>query len=549
MLSERDNSQLTEKLDKNAIRTGLFLTQGSVIGAIALFWIGWTTGLEFIYYYFTLTAFVTVMNITGAILVRRNRRVQGVGFLLIGLIALCASLSLGFTDIGLIIGFLSGFLVWQISLLTLERSHVRIATIIGIAFSTLIVAIDLYVPYQRIYLFQLLVAVYIFSPIMFFVFIVIFYQNFDLYDIQTKLTTTTIAVAVIAVGATLTVLTISTRLILTQSNEVEIELRAENVASEISIQFDRQVDRLITLGANQQIEGQISQDTFDLVDFDPEIINIILESRNQIWVNENGQLTTSRHFPFYSRLLNPLSDLLRDYRQSFPETTELFVTNEYGAIVAMSNRKDANKYLYTDTEWWQQISNSEEQIPYIGNPVLLPDGTTLAIPIAVPLRDSNNNFIGVIYSTYSVSHLILSLNINSSSESQTNFSMIVSDQSLLPLIPGQNTIVASPFSSATIDDLFQMNFLQSRTVGRAEGANSSFQNVILTAVSFSSSESEEIYTPASWGVFVSRPLQVIDEVIRVQQRIQVVIGLLVITITAVIAGFLARAVSAPILNL
>ncbi|MFK7801723.1 MAG: GAF domain-containing protein [Anaerolineae bacterium] len=554
MIAERENNQFTDDLSRNANRIGLFLTLSSLIGTAIITWAAWLAQLSFISYYAGLTGLVTVIYFIGTLLIRNDRRVLGVSFLLAGVLAICTSIPLGFLDIGLVIGFLSGFLIWQISLLTLEIKYVNRATIIGVGFSLLMIGIDLFIPYQRLLIPQLTLATYIFAPSLIGFFIIIFYQNFNLYDIQTKLTTTTIAVAIIAVGAALVVLTISTRSILTDSTQVEIELRAQGVAAQVATQFDRQIDRLIILGSNQQIEAQILADTEDVVDFDPEIIDIILQSRNQIWINENSQFTVDRHLPFYSRLRNPLADLLRDYKGSFSETGQLFIINKYGAVVAMSNRTDTDRYLYNDTEWWQHITESNNNAPYIGNPIQLPDTTALGIPIAVPIRDANNNLVGAIYSTYSVNQLILSLGLNEGEDPlQTDFALIVDNQELLPLVPGQNSLVSSPFAGAVIDELFQMNFIESRSFSFARNTPNLSRNSILTAVPFSEElvidNDDDDYVPESWGVLVSRPIEVVEEVIRSQQRIQVFIGLLVIVITTIIAGLLARAVSNPILSL
>lgn len=553
MIAERENNQFTDDLNRNANRIGLFQTISSFIGAIVITWIAWATDLSFVSSYAGLTAVVTVVYFIGTILIRRGRRVLGISLILAGIIAMCTSMPLGFLDIGLVIGFLSGFLVWQISLLTLELEYVNRATIIGVFFSLLMIAIDLYVPYQRLLIPELSLSTYIFAPAIIAFFIVIFYQNFNLYDIQTKLTTTTIAVAIIAVGAALIVLTLSTRSILTNSTQVEIELRAQGVASEVATQFDRQIDRLVILSSNQQIEDQIALDAEDIIDFDPEIIDIILESRNEIWVNGNSQFTLDRHFPFYSRLRNPLADLLRNYKSNFSETGELFVINKYGAVVAMSGRTDTNRYLYNDTEWWQQINESNNRTPYIGNPVQSQDGNSLGIPIAVPIRDVNNNLVGAIYSTYSVNQLILSLNLGDEDPLETDFALIVDNQELLPLIPGQNRIINSPFDNDTIDGLYQMNFLESRSFTFARNSAGLSSNSILTAIPLSGElvidVDEEDYVPPTWGVLVSRPISIVENIIRIQQRVQVLIGLIVIVVTTIIAGFLARAVSNPILSL
>lgn len=538
---EQLSNSLESSLETNARFLALLLLLSAVVGSLIAAGVAWQTDLSFIYYFSAFFAACGVGYTIAYFLIRTGRRVAGIGLAQLVFISAFTSIVFGFRDVGLIISFIIGVVIWQISYLTLESKQARRATVVGVVFAIATIVVELYSPFQRLRVEGAIWGTYIIGGSLAAVFIILFLRNFRNFNIQTKLIVTTITIALLSTIAALILLTSSTRTVLTNQTEVEIELRGQQIASEVSTQLERQIDRLRALSTNQDIVDQISADISDLENLETPIVNLILSRRNEVWINEesNPALTVGRHFAFFSRLRNPVADLLRDYRQNFPETEQLLIINQYGSVVAMSNRSDAPQYLFDESEWWQKIIANRQNEPYVGNPVTLPDGS-LGIPIAVPIQDANNNLVGIIYSVYSTNQLILSLGLDDSQAAETNFSLIIDTNSFLPLRPAQNTTEPPPINNAEIADLMGMRFSQIRST---TGDN------LVTAIPMSSSFNGSNIFPSEWGIFVSRPLENLESIIAQQQRVQILIGLGIVAAAAFLAGLLARAISAPIISL
>ena len=533
-------TQSTGYLERNAKRVSLTLL-ASIIGAISIaVYVAYDSGQDFIYYYAGFFCLVGVFYAIGTALVFRGQRIAGIGLQQFALICGFTSITFSFVNIAINIAIIVGFSVWMISVLTLEDYHQFRASLVGVFFALGTIIVDLFWPYPRILLTGANLGTVAVGVALISTFLYLFFSSFKAYSIRSKLIVVTVSIVLFATAIPLIVAAQLTRSALTESTQVEIELRAERVASEITTQLDRQIDRLITLGDNQQIINFVTADSIDVEQFDPEIVDLVLERRNEIWINLDNDFVRQQHFPFYSRLKNPVGDILRNYTQQFDGTEQLFIVNRYGSIVAMANADDTPVYLYDETDWWKHIMDSANQGAFIGQPEAVSSGSSLTIPIAVPLLDTNNNLIGAIFIAYSTNDLILSLGTTGSEDEQTDFSLVLDSQSVLPLVPGQRVIQASPVQGPQIQDLYEMNFIELRNLESTD---------LVTAAPLPQDAGTANMIPPAWGVLVSRPLETVEEVIQTQQRTQIFLGLALALIGILLARLLSRTVSAPIVKL
>ncbi|MEM9773232.1 MAG: GAF domain-containing protein [Chloroflexota bacterium] len=526
-------------LNENAKSLSNQLLPSSVLAILITIFAAWQSGIDFIYYYTGIFVFSGVINVASYFLIRNNRRVLGIALVQFGVLITTASIVFNFVALGLGLSLIAALLTWQISYLTLEQPHRRRGLILGVVCAVIILLVDLYWPYPRLRVSAAVWGTYLVGGGLALAFIVLFFRNFANYSIQTKLVAFIVGLALITTVVELILLVGSTREILTNQTQVEIGLRGERIGSEVVTQIERQADRLQALGTNQVIANQISADIADLEDLETSIIELILARRNEVWINSESDFTLNRHFPFFLRLRNPVADLLRDYRQNFPETEQLLIINQYGSVVAMSSRSDAPQYLFNETDWWQQIIGEDQNTTYVGNPLSLPDDT-LGIPVAVPIQDLNNNLIGVIYSVVSANQLILSLGLDEAQSLDTNFSLIIDNETFLPLVPGQNAVIPAPLDAGELTDLMAMDFGQTQSI---QG------NDLVTAIPIGTRSNQTNILPSQWGIFVSRPLAVLESIIVDQIRIQVLTGIAIVLGAGLLAGLIARAISSPIISL
>ncbi len=99
-----------------------------------------------------------------------------------------------------------------------------------------------------------------------------------------------------------------------------------------------------------------------------------------------------------SRLNNPTASELKEYRKTLPENVEVFLTDQYGAIIASTNR--TSDYYQADEEWWQSAFNRGRGAIYISNIEYDDSAKTFASDIAVPVyAQSSGRVIGVLRTT------------------------------------------------------------------------------------------------------------------------------------------------------
>ncbi len=104
-------------------------------------------------------------------------------------------------------------------------------------------------------------------------------------------------------------------------------------------------------------------------------------------------------------LTNQVAGELQEFRSTFPDNVEVFVTDKYGALLASTNR--TSDYYQADEDWWQKAFNNGQGAVYIGQPTYDESARTLALTIAVPLHsNTSKDVIGVLRSTYRLDALV-----------------------------------------------------------------------------------------------------------------------------------------------
>lgn len=542
-----DSSDNTLFLQRNAQRVSLNLLGSAIVGTLIAIYVAWQSQQSFIYYYVALFCLVGIMYGIGAVAIFNKRRHLGVGFLIAGMISAFISIPFSFINISLGVAIIIGFGTWLISVLCLEGRPQFFANVFGIGFALLALAVDFFAPLPRIFLPATNVATSVIGIGLISILLLLFFLSFRAFQITTKLIVITVTIILFATTIPTLIVTQSTRNALVSSTETEIELRGESVASKIESQLQGHIGQLETLVANQIILNFINADTSEFDDLlskqdrNIAIVERVLEERNRIWINLSDDFTLEQHFLFFSRLRNSSSDILRNFTQQSPATQEIIIVNKFGSVVAMGGKEDAPQYLYNDTEWWDFVQMSDGREVYIGDPIPAQTGSGLAIPIAVPILDVNNNVIGTIFTTYSTSRLILDLELDEDPEIETNFAMVVSPDALLPLVRGQSTLVPNGFNQEEINELLAMNFVELQA---QEETN------IFTAVPLNVNPNPQADGSSNqWSILVSRPLETVERVIREQQLTQTILGLVLALIGIFLARFISIAVSSPITNL
>ncbi|MCB0213788.1 MAG: HAMP domain-containing protein [Anaerolineae bacterium] len=99
---------------------------------------------------------------------------------------------------------------------------------------------------------------------------------------------------------------------------------------------------------------------------------------------------------------NEVSDYLRQFKNSFPEEAEIFITDRYGLNVAMT--EPTSDYFQADESWWQGAYNDGNGAVFVGDVEYDESAQSWAVNIGVPIHDkTGENVIGVLRGTVDVS--------------------------------------------------------------------------------------------------------------------------------------------------
>lgn len=225
------------------------------------------------------------------------------------------------------------------------------------------------------------------------VYLGIIFFRFNQYVLQTKLIITFIALSVLLVGGL--AFTINRLIVAELTNRVGEQLVgiASNVATSISEELVNQVALVQTLSLDSSFKNEIIENSSN-----GNLAEI--QNRDEQWLNAVANNNTSSSL--IRRVLdNSISNTLRNFQGRFDSHVEVFVTDVYGVNIASTNI--TSDYYQADEEWWQAAYNSGAGDIYISQPLFDESAQVLAIQMAVPIYDAQNeNIIGILRTTIDI---------------------------------------------------------------------------------------------------------------------------------------------------
>jgi len=104
---------------------------------------------------------------------------------------------------------------------------------------------------------------------------------------------------------------------------------------------------------------------------------------------------------------NEVSNFLRAFLKAMPEEAEVFVTDMQGLNVAMTDR--TSDYLQSDEGWWKNAFNNGQGAIYISDAEYDESSGVWALDIGIPVRDENEQVIGILRGTIDISTIVTDL--------------------------------------------------------------------------------------------------------------------------------------------
>ncbi|MFZ5857288.1 MAG: GAF domain-containing protein [Chloroflexota bacterium] len=417
------------------------------------------------------------------------------------------------------------------SLQSLPTGQARTLTIIGITVAILILLIDRFSPVARMEVPEISTFSYFLISGEILVFGFILLRQFPSYPLRTKQLVALLSVSlmVMLVFGILTYFTTETRLTTDAGR-----LLHNGAVSQSRILGDfvsKQMDLLTALknrkwpaitSANTSYSGGASTIQAEIAELDEQ------------WVKAD-QANNNQDTLVVSRLNNDTATVLNEYKASFPENAEVFITDKYGALVAATNR--TSDYYQADEEWWQIAYNDGAGDVYIGQIVYDESIKEYAIIIAIPLFSAESEkVIGVLRTTVSIQAAIELLDA-----SLTNIEATHTDI----LFPGGQLFAEDGMTDVSPEFQTQMQNL----VTGGDFAELDYEGApSLLSVSTIQSYNPEI-NKMGWIIIVHQPSQVALAPLNAQLRTIIIAGLLLAGLSALIAFFLSRSLTRPILGL
>ncbi len=254
-----------------------------------------------------------------------------------------------------------------------------------------------------------------------------------------------------------------------------------------------------------------------------------IAAQDQAWKDEAASVE-----PLVTEIAaNEYSQQLSAFQMAFPEQVEVFLTDENGLVVAMTDR--TGDYLQADEEWWISAYQDGQGAVFISS-VEYDESTGIwAVDIGVPVMNSSGRAIGVLRGTVDVSVVFATLADFHSGE--TGFAALL-DQDGVILFAQNKELLMQPAPEE------YLKLLQAGEDGWQRGMNDLDGNPALVSYAFLKGEMAE---SLHWAAILDEDNREISaEISQITLR-SALIGLGIMVAVLLIGALLSGVISAPIL--
>ena len=259
-------------------------------------------------------------------------------------------------------------------------------------------------------------------------------------------------------------------------------------------------------------------------------VQATIEGIDKQWIAAQGGDPLIR-----DRLTSPVASELQEYRSSFPDNVEVFVTDKYGALVAATNR--TSDYYQADEDWWKRAWNNGQGGTYIGQPTFDESARVLSLTIAIPLYGhGSQEVIGILRSTFRLDQIIKQLdNVRIGATGQarlflTEAQYLAPDQKTVEFDPQQlSLILAAP------GNMIETSYLNAPS--------------LVSSAPVTTIDKQAAIAELGWNVLVNQSRdESLAPVSAVQQTI-LLTSLATLLLASLLALLLAQSISAPLKRL
>ena len=443
---------------------------------------------------------------------------------LLGAVGVIASIS----GLGVIFLIGSVFLCAIVAIETLQtRQTAMIVT--GIAAGLLFILMDAFLPWERISAagIQALITFIVPVPIALLAFII--FRQFRNYSLRVKLISSIVSATVASIVIFSIVSNSITATLINTQVERNINALADSSVRDVTNAIDSNLDSLNALALNKFLQESVAQENPVRSPDSGEF-----QSLDARW----GRALDSD--PLIQNVIaDDLSAEFRNIQSVFPQFVEVFVTDQYGAIISSSDR--TSDYYQADEDWWQAAWNDGKGGVYIGEPAFDESTNTLAIQMAIPVasRNTAGKPIGVLRATIDINELAALVSANQFGNTG-KVEIIFQNNQLLE--HGETTLGTMDAQTASILDALSGGYAQVEY----EGAPSLVSKRPVVAPL---SPYKEYIGRLGWLVVAHQNLQEAQLPITTTKNANMVVAIMIVVVMTAVTMGIAQFISNPLARL
>ncbi len=526
----------SERKVRNAFNLSLLITVASALVVLGTFLMQLFSGED---YYVWLTAVGLIGGVIGMILARRGNALAACMSLVIALFTIAILYVILFDGVAtmLIVVFIT--LSLGIVIQTVPPDKVTKSIIIVMVIGTCLVLLDQFWPVARNAppaQTQIVITVAGASTILALVIFVV--RQFPSFSLRGKLIGATLAVALIAVAVVaLGVNIFTTRTITNQvGNNLNTLTQSQSVA--IGEYLSRKINTLEALSANQiLIQGAQEKNANYANSDDPPSKQIAIASGQWAGTTEKDEIVKAV-------LENDVAAELNRFKTLFPDNIELLVTDKYGGQLGATGR--TRDYFKGDESWWQETYVSGFGSVYIGEPVYDSASRQYSITMAVPIYDKidadSGEIVGIVQAIVSLDALSNILLNSRFGETGIVEIFLEGDRHLVVDDNGDISIKNSELDTESL--AFVKLPDQPFIVTEFEDTSHFLSSVYINTLT-----NEPAIAQLRWIILATQHADEILASVSEQQRINTILGIIVIISAGVVAAYVGQRIAQPITNL
>ncbi len=332
---------------------------------------------------------------------RRGRVTEGAGLLIGSMLVAIVVDSALIANLGVVLGLATLLTTVAIATQTLPQQWVNRAMLAGVVASVAAGLLDLLAPPFQLALPEIESFAPVIIVITLLVYAVLVARQYRSYSLPSKLIVAFLAVSLISIAAVALFTQGTVRASLGAEIGANLQSLARVEAVSIGDLLAKQVDQLFAFGTQfeAQAEAASAAEAGNVTAIQAEIDRLDRQWQRAVAAGDETDPLVQ------SRLGSDIASAMREYREAFPASGEVLLTDRYGALIAATNLVPG--YAQADQAWWQAAYNNGVGATYIGQPEFDRNSALYVSTVAIPLFASDSrDVVGILGVKYHLSGLL-----------------------------------------------------------------------------------------------------------------------------------------------